>query len=209
MEKFYFEEPTIQRKREAMEFMREFYEYHSEINGTGGLQRYLDNYEGWLEKLEKDKDTIPNEERVPAKTYFLIRSNDNKIIGMSNIRLVLNEKLKKYGGHIGYCIRPTERGKGYNKINLYLALKVCQENGIEKVQMDADKDNPASWRTMEALDGIRIREFYDNENAKSIVKAYEIQVNASIKHHEELYEAMLEKNEKKNKKVVRNKNEIR
>jgi len=55
VEKFYFEEPTIQRKREAMEFMREFYEYHSEINGTGGLQRYLDNYEGWLEKLEKDK----------------------------------------------------------------------------------------------------------------------------------------------------------
>jgi len=194
VEKFYFEEPTIQRKREAMEFMREFYEYHSEINGTGGLQRYLDNYEGWLEKLEKDKNTIPNEERVPAKTYFLIRSNDNKIIGMSNIRLVLNEKLKKYGGHIGYCIRPTERGKGYNKINLYLALKVCQENGIEKVQMDADKDNPASWRTMEALDGIMIREFYDNENTKSIVKAYEIQVNASIKHHEELYEAMLEKN---------------
>ena len=194
MEKFYFEEPTIQRKREAMEFMREFYEYHSEINGTGGLQRYLDNYEGWLEKFEKDKNTIPNEERVPAKTYFLIRSNDNKIIGMSNIRLVLNEKLKKYGGHIGYCIRPTERGKGYNKINLYLALKVCQENGIEKVQMDADKDNPASWRTMEALDGIMIREFYDNENTKSIVKAYEIQVNASIKHHEELYEAMLEKN---------------
>lgn len=201
MEKFYFEEPTIQRKREAMEFMREFYEYHSEINGTGGLQRYLDNYEGWLEKLEKDKNAIPNEERVPAKTYFLIRSNDNKIIGMSNIRLVLNEKLKKYGGHIGYCIRPTERGKGYNKINLYLALKVCQENGIEKVQMDADKDNPASWRTMEALDGIMIREFYDNENAKSILKAYEIQVNASIKHHEELYEAMLEKNEKKDKKV--------
>jgi len=194
VEKFYFEEPTIQRKREAMEFMREFYEYHSEINGTGGLQRYLDNYEGWLEKLEKDKNTIPNEERVHAKTYFLIRSNDNKIIGMSNIRLVLNEKLKKYGGHIGYCIRPTERGKGYNKINLYLALKVCQENGIEKVQMDADKDNPASWRTMEALDGIMIREFYDNENTKSIVKAYEIQVNASIKHHEELYEAMLEKN---------------
>ena len=45
---------------------------------------------------------------------------------MINIRLALNESLKKYGGNIGYCIRPVERGKGYNKINLYLGLKICQ-----------------------------------------------------------------------------------
>ena len=56
---------------------------------------------------------------------FRIKSNDNKIIG--NIKVTLNENLKKFGGHIGYSIRPTERNKGYNKINLYLGLKICQE----------------------------------------------------------------------------------
>ena len=131
-------------------------------------------------------------EKVPARTYFLIRCSDNKIIGMINIRLSLNEKLKKYGGHIGYSIRPTERGKGYNKINLYLGLKVCQENGIDKVLMDADKCNPASWKTMEALGGINVREFFDDENAHCIVKDYEINVNESINNNAAIYEPMIE-----------------
>lgn len=192
MEKFYFEEPNINRKEEAIEYINEFYEYKSDINGTGGLQRYLDDYEGWLDKLQQDYTRIANEEKVPAKTYFLIRSNDNRIVGMINIRLALNEKLKKYGGHIGYSIRPTERGKGYNKINLYLGLKVCQKYGIDKVLMDADKDNLASWKTMEALGGINVREFFDDENAHCIVKDYEINVNESIRKNSEIYETMIQ-----------------
>lgn len=110
---------------------------------------------------------------------------------MINIRLVLNENLKKFGGHIGYSIRPTERNKGYNKINLYLGLKICQNYGIKKVLMDADKDNPASWKTMEALGGINTKEFFDNENAHCIVKDYEIDVNKSIEDNAHIYEQIV------------------
>lgn len=191
MEKFYLEEPSINRKDEAISYINEFYKYNSQINGTGGLDRYLDDYEGWLKKLNEDYSRIPSKEKVPARTYFLIRENDNKIVGMINIRLALNEKLKKFGGNIGYSIRPTERGKGYNKINLYLGLKVCQNYGISKVLMDADKDNPASWRTMEALGGINIREFFDSENAHCIVKDYEINVDESISKNSIIYEPMV------------------
>ena len=182
----FFEVPGIARKREAMEFIREFHKFGSEINGTGGLNRYLDNYEGWLEKLNEDYSREPSEEKVPARTFFLIRANDNKIIGMINIRLALNERLRHYGGHIGYSIRPTERGKGYNKINLYLALKVCAQHGIESVFMDADRDNPASWRTMESLGGERIREYYDDVNAHCMVVDYRIDVGKALKEHAEL-----------------------
>lgn len=192
MEKFYYEVPSINRKEEAIDYIKEFYKFNSDINGTGGLQRFLDNYEGWLEKLQEDYTRIANKEKVPAKTYFFIRSSDNKIIGMINIRLALNEKLKKFGGHIGYSIRPTERGKGYNKVNLYLGLKVCQRHGINKVLMDADKENPASWKTMEALGGVNIREFFDEENAHCIVKDYEINVNESIRNNSIIYEPMIE-----------------
>lgn len=192
MEKFYYEIPSINRKEEAIAYIKEFYEFKSDIHGTGGLQRFLDNYEGWLDKLQEDYKRIANEEKVPARTYFLIRSSDNRIIGMINIRLALNEKLKKIGGHIGYSIRPTERGKGYNKINLYLGLKVCQEYKIDKVLMDADKDNPASWKTMEALGGVNVREFFDEENSHCIVKDYEINVNESIKNNSNIYEQMIE-----------------
>ena len=129
---------------------------------------------------------------VTSRTYFFIRSSDNRIVGMINIRLSLNERLKNYGGHIGYSIRPTERGKGYNKINLYIGLKVCQQYGIDKVLMDADKDNPASWRTMEALGGVNIKEYFDYENAQCIVKDYEINVNESISNNSATYEPLIE-----------------
>ena len=129
MEKLKHVKPSKEYEQEALEYINEFYEYNSDINGTGGLQRYLDNYDGWLEKLEEDRTRIPNEEKVPAETYFLVRENDNKIVGMINIRLTLNENLKKFGGHIGYSIRPTERKKGYNKVNLYLGLLCSKEHG--------------------------------------------------------------------------------
>ena len=36
---------------------------------------------------------------------------------------------KQFDGNIGYGIRPTERRKGYNKINLYLGLiEALKEN---------------------------------------------------------------------------------
>ena len=194
MEKFKFVVPTIKWKQKAIDFINEFYQYNSDINGTGGLQRYLDNYEGWLEKLEEDYNRKPTEEKVPARTYFFVRESDNKIVGMINIRLTLNEKLKKFGGHIGYSIRPTERGKGYNKINLYLGLKICREYGIDEVFMDADKDNPASWKTMESLGGKNIREYYEDEFAHCTVKDYIINVNNAIKLNKDKYEPIISEN---------------
>ena len=39
MDKFKFEIPTKEREQDAIDFINEFYEYNSDINGTGGLQR--------------------------------------------------------------------------------------------------------------------------------------------------------------------------
>jgi len=176
-------------KEKAIDYIKEFRAYQSNINGSGGLPRYLDNYEEWLFQLEEDVSRIPSEEKVPARTYFFVRESDSKIVGMINIRLALNERLKKVGGHIGYSIRPTERGKGYNKINLYLGLKVCEEYGMDKVLMDADTDNPASWKTMEALGGDFLREYF-YEKDQCMVKDYEIYVRESIEKYAPIYEAM-------------------
>ena len=191
MERFFFEVPGIARKDDAIAYVNEFDAYGSKINGSGGLNRYLEDYEGWLRKLEEDYTREPNEEKVPARTYFLVRESDRRIVGMINIRLALNEHLKRYGGHIGYSIRPTERGKGYNKINLYLGLKVCSQHGIEEVFMDADLDNPASWMTMEALGGRRIREYYDDQDAHCTVVDYLIDVRKALAEHAEYEESVL------------------
>lgn len=187
VELFRHEAPTIERKKDAIKYIKEFYKYKSRVNGAGGLDRYLNDYNGWLKHLEMRRNTIPNEESVPSETYFLVRCNDNKIVGMVNIRLALNEKLRNGAGHIGYSIRPTERRKGYNKINLYLALKRCDEEGIEKVLMDCDKENPASARTMIALGGVMIKERY-NKETDMIEQVFTIDVKKSLKENADKYE---------------------
>ena len=189
MERLYFEVPGIGRKEDAIAYINEFLEYGSDINGAGGLHRFLDDYEGWLKKLEADYVRVPSEEKVPARTYFLVRESDGRIVGMINIRLALNKRLSKYGGHIGYSIRPTERGKGYNNVNLYLGLKVLDRHGIEKAFLDADLDNPASWKTMEAMGGVRVREYFDDEDAHCTVVDYNIDVKKALADHPE-YEEM-------------------
>ena len=190
--KFRYEKPNIKRKKEAIDFINEFYEYGSKINGVGGLARYLEDYEGWLKKLDEDYTREVTEDKVPSRTYFLIRVDDNKIIGMANIRTKLNQKLMNFGGNIGYCIRPMERGKGYNKVNLYLALKVCKECGIKRVLLDADKGNPASWRTMERLGAVleaeKSVELYDED----VVRFYSIEVDRSLELYGDVYEALIE-----------------
>lgn len=193
MEKLKHVRPSKEHKKQAIEFIQEFYEYNSEINGVGGLNRFLDNYENWLIKLQEDRYRIPNEQKVPAETFFLVRENDNKIVGMINIRLSLNEKLRKFGGNIGYCIRPKERQKGYNKINLYLGLLCCQKHGIKEVLMDCDKNNIASAKTMKSLGGKLIREYYDEENVKCIVQDYIIDVDEAIKNNKSKYEEFISK----------------
>lgn len=185
--KFRYVEPTIEFKDKAIDYINEFNNYNSNINGTGGLDRYITNYESWLLKLEKDYTCEATEDRVPGRTYFLV-DETNEIIGMSNIRLVLNEKLKKTGGNIGYSIRPTKRGNGYNKINLYLALKVCYEYKIKKAMLSAAVDNPASWKTMEAL-GAELDEVFDDEG--ELEKRYYIDVDKSLEKYKDKYEKYL------------------
>lgn len=187
MEKFRLVTPTLEYKNQAIEYMKELYEYNSSINGVGGLDRYLENYEGWLEKLEEDRNRPVSEEKVPAETLFLVRENDNKIIGTINIRLALNEKLRKLYGHIGYSIRPTERRKGYNKINLYLGLLESQKHGLKNVMLACDKENLGSAKTMQHFDAKLEREFY-NEEDNCFEQVYWIDVDSAIESKKNEFE---------------------
>lgn len=191
MEKIYLEEVNVERKNEAIEFINEHIEIGSNLNGTGGLDKALANditYEEWLEDSInlKDKDYAEAKKLVPATTYFTIRESDNKIVGMVNLRHYLNDYLKKYGGHIGYGIRPSERRKGYAKIQLYLTLIKAHNMGIDKVMVDCISTNEGSERTIKALGGIFDEKVYE-ENRKVFLHNYWIDVNESINKYQEQY----------------------
>ncbi len=189
MERLILVRPDESYHEDAVAYIREHLECNSNINGSGGLNRYVsmeeDRYDEWLNYVY-DSIYVRNVERVPDLTYFLVRESDHRIIGMCNIRLTLNNRLARCGGHIGYGIRPSERGNGYNNINLYRALEICDWHGLESVVLDCAVDNPASERTMIALGGNLISEYidpYDNE----LCHRYEINVSESLENYRDIY----------------------
>lgn len=175
MKEFILINPSKKYEEKAFDYIKEFREYNSEINGTGGLDRY-DDYDEWLLKVEKDLDllNIP-EGKVPANTYFFVRISDDKIIGMINIRHELNEFLLNEGGHIGYSIRPSERKKGYGTLMLKLALQKCKELNLTKVLITCDKDNIASAKVIQNNNGILENELY-SETFSSVIQRYWIKL---------------------------------
>ena len=177
MEKFYLREASINRKLEAIEYIKEHIKFNSEPAGTSGLDDEYENFEKWLEKLElmKNIETCPSD-RCIGREYFLIRESDEKIVGMINLRWNLNEWMLEYGGHIGYGIRPTERRKGYNKINLYLCLLKAKEFGLDKVLLTASDNNLGSISTIKALGGVLENKVESYKDSNDITGRYWINV---------------------------------
>lgn len=190
MERFYLEEPSLERKDEIIEYLDEFVKYNSNINGTGSLDKIYDGYtfEEALERCLNMKNELyaKSINRVPGKTFLLIRKDDNKIVGTINIRWNLSEKMLKFGGHIGYGIRPTERRNGYNKIQLYLVLLEAQKLNLDKVMLDCSVDNLGSDKTIKALGGILERCELD-ESDNTMTNVYWINVDESIKKYKDEY----------------------
>lgn len=191
MEKFMIEYPSIMRETDAIDYVNEFKRYNSSINGIARLDRYLDDYDSWICYLESEKVIKPNEKTVPTVTYFIVRKNDNRIVGMINIRLAMNERVRKSYGTVGYSIRPTERGKGYGKLSLFFGVLVCNCLGIKKIYLECDKDNYASAKIITDLGGI-FKCGKLNEKTGKIESFYNIDTQKSFHKYSDIYCSMVD-----------------
>ena len=194
MNKFYFESPSMKRKNEIIEYLDEFIKYDSDINGAGSLDKIYDGYT-FDEALNRclnmeKKEDAEKVGRCQGKTFLLIREKDDKIVGTINIRWNLNEQMLRFGGHIGYGIRPTERRKGYNKINLYLGMIEAKKVGLENVMLDCDVNNLGSDKTLKALGGQLERTEVDPTDG-ILTNVYWFNVDATIKNYRDIYEPFI------------------
>lgn len=85
---------------------------------------------------------------VPQTIYWLYI--DSKPAGVGKFRHYLNDSLREHGGHIGYCIRPTERGKGYGTIILRELLKIAVAKDVCEALLTCSETNTPSRRVIEA-----------------------------------------------------------
>ena len=93
---------------------------------------------------------------VPSVTYWLTLGG--RVVGVANLRKRLNETLERYGGHLGLCLRPSERGKGYASSLLPLLFAEAGRLGIREVLVTTTAENLPSRRVNESQPGCRSEE---------------------------------------------------
>lgn len=95
--------------------------------------------------------------RVAQAVYILMRFEPDGrrvALGVSKLRYTLTPALEDAGGHIGYRIRPDERGKGYGTQILALTLPHARALGLERVLLTCDADNVRSARVILGNGGV-------------------------------------------------------
>lgn len=138
----------------------------------------IEDYDKFLEKLEKNKHQELIKPEYSPQTTFGIFEN-NRLIGGFNLRHVIKGNLINHGGNIGYLIRPSERGKGYGTKMLYLALEKAAEIGLEKVLVSCRSENIGSMKVIENNGGIYENDYFEEETGKTF-KIYWIDVEKEL-----------------------------
>ena len=114
--------------------------------------------EEWIElcRLRKAEDTCEQTGvQVPSDTYLAVRIRDNRVVGVIDLRHHIDHPiLGTWGGHCGYTVRPSERGKGYAKQMLQLNLQNAEDLGIERFLVTCNEQNAASERVILANGGV-------------------------------------------------------
>lgn len=88
---------------------------------------------------------------VPAS--FRVATVDGVIVGRTSVRHRLNADLAVLGGHIGYCVLPEHRGRGYATEILRQSLVLVRDTGVERALLTCDEDNAASRLVIERCGG--------------------------------------------------------
>jgi len=145
--------PTFADKETILEMMAEFEQSQSAHDGGfWDAENFV--YEEWLESNQNHEMGINLPEGWVPDIQLVAFEKDGKAVGFLNLRLRLNDFLLEEGGHIGYSIRPSERGKGYAKEALCQGLQVAKGKNIKQALVTCSTENPASRAVILANGGI-------------------------------------------------------
>ena len=81
--KFYLETPSLERKNEIIDYINEFVEYKSDINGTGSLDKILEGYtfEQALERClnMENREYAEKNGRCRERLFYLLEKMITKL----------------------------------------------------------------------------------------------------------------------------------
>lgn len=111
-------------------------------------------FSAWVRRLTDEANTAlpPSEGRVHADYWWIVE--DGTHLGAITLRHALNDFLLRAGGHIGYGVRPSARGRGLAAWAVRSILPRAQQLGLDRVLITCDDSNAASARTIEKVGGV-------------------------------------------------------
>ncbi len=131
---------------------------HRELDDEGFpfLLGDQDPDEPWPEYLSR-LSRIEHGVDLPADLVaasFRVADVNGVIVGRASVRHELNDFLARWGGHIGYAVRPAFRRRGYATEILRQSLAMAHELGIASALVTCDDGNVGSARVIERCGGI-------------------------------------------------------
>ena len=175
LEDYYISKPCMRHNETIKDYRNEILNAKEKFQGCNGLEKYEDPNEWLKHNKEREIEELLPEGYVVGYEYCLIDRNNDEILGMINIRPYTenNDFLIRYGGNIGYSVKPSKRRKGYCKRMLKDALNICKnEFGLNKVLITCDVDNIASENTIKSCGGEYINELYIPEVDETVKRYY-------------------------------------
>jgi predicted acetyltransferase len=139
-------EPSVYYKASYLSAVREM---QGEGKRLDENIRYLsENFDAFIVRTlrQKDRACVPVG-RVPNTDFWLI--DNDEFVGRLNLRYELDSDLLKFGGHIGYEVRPSRRKQGYGTLMLQLGLEKAKAVGIDRVLVTCDENNIGSKKIIE------------------------------------------------------------
>ena len=115
-------------------------EFAFQYNDNMDFKAYVEMVNAW-----------PYGEKLPAQfvpNTFYVGVVAGRIVGRLSFRHELNDFLERLGGHIGYCVIPSQQRRGYATEMLKQFLDFARVQGRDRVLITCDTDNIASMKVI-------------------------------------------------------------
>lgn len=149
-------EPTADLRDSWLESAQEWGEASQDGSGlwlAGDLSLHTaEGFAAWVDRLRDRSDLEVTADRVPATHWWIVEGGN--YLGAITLRHPLNAKLLEGGGHVGYGVRPSARGRGVASWALGEVVDRARARGIDRVLVTCHPGNVASARTIERNGGV-------------------------------------------------------